>query len=197
VAVEIARQTPERLRLLKSLGPLPGPVAKPYLIAVSGLPGTGKSYFCSRLLERLPAALLESDALRKTLFPTPTYSAIESGRLFRLIREIAEDLLSRSIPVVWDATNLTESERHYLYGIADRLRVKLVLVRVSAPREVVKQRLNARQTEAQAISDADWEIYQRMEPKVEKITRKHYVVDTSRDVTPVIDKIVREALRQA
>ena len=39
--------------LAGSLGQLPDPEAEPSLIVVSGLPGTGKSYFCSKLAERL------------------------------------------------------------------------------------------------------------------------------------------------
>jgi hypothetical protein len=34
-----------------------------------------------------------------------------------------------------------------------------------------------------------------MKPTVEKIRRNHYAVDTSRDITPVLDKIVREVRR--
>ena len=61
-------------RLSESLGQLPEPAAEPALIAVSGLPGTGKSYFCSKLAERLPFVILESDALRKVLCSPPSYS---------------------------------------------------------------------------------------------------------------------------
>jgi hypothetical protein len=34
-----------------------------------------------------------------------------------------------------------------------------------------------------------------MKPSVQKISRNHYAVDTSRDITPVLDKIVREVRR--
>jgi hypothetical protein len=44
-------------------------------------------------------------------------------------------------------------------------------------------------------SDADWSVYQKMKPSVEKIRRNHYAVDTSRDITPVLDKIFREVRR--
>ncbi len=40
-------------------------------------------------------------------------------------------------------------------------------------------------------SDADWAIYQRMKPSVQKIRRHHYAADTARDITPVLDKIVQ------
>jgi hypothetical protein len=184
----------DSLRLLESLGPLPEPVAEPFFIAVSGLPGTGKSYLCRRLVKNLSAVLLESDALRKALFASPAYSSEESNHLFRDIHLLVERLLMKGIPVILDATNLSEKNREYLYSIADRLEVKLILVRVSAPPELVRQRLQSRQADPTNKSDADWDIYRRMQPTEEEIRRKHYTIDTSQDISSIIDKIVREAL---
>ena len=181
-------------RLSESLGKLPEPVAEPALVVVSGLPGTGKSYFCSRLAERLAFVVLEGDALRKTLFSLPSYSAKESSRLFRAVHLLVERLLRKGIFLILDATNLSERSREYLYGIADRLDVKLVLVRVEAPPEVVRKRLEARAANPGSKSDADWAIYRRMKSSVQKISRNHYAVDTSRDITPVLDKIVKEVM---
>ncbi|MFC1870282.1 AAA family ATPase [Chloroflexota bacterium] len=182
-------------RLTEGLGPLPEPEAQPTFIAVSGLPGTGKSYFCSKLAERLPFVILESDALRKTLFLLPGYSQQESERLFRAIHLLIEKLLKRGISLVLDATNLSERYRERLYHIADRLNVKLVLVRVEAPPELVRERLKTRRGNPLATSDADWAVYQKMKSTVQKISRKHYVADTSQDISPVLDKIVKEAAR--
>jgi predicted kinase len=180
-------------RLSESLGQLPEPVVKPAFIVVSGLPGTGKSYFCSKLAERLPFIILESDALRKTLFPSPIYSAPENSRLFQAIHHLIEGLLKRGIPLILDATNLSERSRERLYNIADRLNAKLILVRVEAPPEVVYQRLRDRAEEnnSKSNSDADWAVFQKMKPTVQKISRNHFAVDTSRDITPVLSKIVR------
>jgi predicted kinase len=194
VAVENARLVSDSLRLLESLGPLPEPAAEPFFVTVSGLPGTGKSYFCRRLVEKLPAVLLESDAILKTLFTSPVYSSEESNHLFRGIHLLVERLLSKGIPVILDATNLSERSREYLYGIAGRLKVKLILVRVSAPPELVRQRLQSRQADPTNKSDADWEIYRKMQPTEEKIRRKHYTIDTSKDISPAIKKITLEAL---
>ena len=182
-------------RLTKSLGELPEPVASPVLIAVSGLPGTGKSYFCSQLAQRLPFIILESDALRKVLFSPPTYSPEESSHLFQVVHLLIERLLKKGISLILDATNLSERHREYLYNIADRLGVKLVLVRVEAPPQVVAGRLESRQEDIENKSDAGWEVYRKMESSVDKIRRKHYALDTSRDITPVLDKIVREVGR--
>jgi len=179
-------------RLAESLGTLPEPMAKPSFIAVSGLPGTGKSLFCSKLKDRLSFLVLESDALRKVLFPVPGYSRQESARLFRAIHALIEKLLKKGIPVILDATNLSERYREYLYSITERLNVKLIMVRIEAPPEMVEERLKARPETEEEKSDADWAVYQRMERTVQKIRRNHYVVDTSLDVESVLDKIVRE-----
>ncbi len=184
-------------RLSESLGQLPEPVVEPTFIVVSGLPGTGKSYFCSRLADRLTFLVLESDALRKTLFPSLSYSRQESSQLFQACHLLIERLLKKGIPVILDATNLSERHRERLYSIADRLGVKLILVQVEAPPQVVRERLKTRQerTDPGNKSDANWEVYQRMKPTVQKISRNHFVVDTARDITPVLNKIVREARR--
>jgi len=142
--------------LTDGLGELPEPIVKPVFVAVSGLPGTGKSYFCTKLVERLPLVILESDALRKKLFSSPSYSSPESGRLFRALHLLIERLLGQGISLILDATNLSERYRERLYSIADRL------------------------------------VYQKMKPTVDKIRRNHYAVDTSKDITPVLDKIIRE-----
>lgn len=192
--MEEVQATADARQLAGALGKLPEPEIKPALVVVSGLPGTGKTHFCTRLAERLPFAMLESDALRKVLFPEPTYTAAESMRLFPSIHLLIDELLKKGIPVILDATNLTEQHRSYLYSIAEHQNARLILVNVKAPAEVVEARLRTRQTDKKPgeKSDADWEVYQAMKPRAEGINRRHYVVDTSQDITPVLNKIVRE-----
>jgi hypothetical protein len=182
-------------RLTDSLGQLPEPVVKPAFIVVSGLPGTGKSYFCGKLAARLHFVILESDVLRRVLFSSPKYDPAESGRLFQAVHLLIEGLLKRGVPLILDATNLSERYRERLYSIADRLDVRLILVKVEAPPDVVRERLKMRQGDPQSKSEADWGVYQKMRSSVQKIWRNHYVVDTSRDITPVLDKIVRAVRR--
>lgn len=184
-------------QLTESLGRLHDPVVKPAFIVVSGLPGTGKTHFCGKLAERLSLLILESDALRKVLFPSPKYTSQESARLFRAIHYLIEVMLKKGISLVLDATNLSEPYRERLYNIAEHLNAKLILVRVEAPPDLVQERLRARAglEKSENKSDADWAVYQRMKPTVQKIRRNHYVVDTSRDITPVVDKIMREVNR--
>jgi len=184
-------------RLKESLGQLPEPAVKPALIVVSGLPGTGKSHFCRKLDEFLSFPILESDALRKVLSPSPSYSFRESNRLFQACHLLIEELLRRGISLIFDATNLIERHRERFYHIADQTGAKLIIVRVEAPTELVRQRLENRTIGADPIdkSEADWKVYQKMESSAQKIRRNHFVVDTSKDIAPVINKVVREVNR--
>ena len=185
-------------QLLESLEQLPEPVVKPAFVVVSGLPGTGKSYFCRRLAERIPVIILESDVMRKTLFPSPAYSMTESARLFQAIHHLIEHLLKKGIPLVLDATNLLERNRERFYHIAYQLDARLVMVRVEAPFEVVQERLRNRANgtgSEEDQSEADWAVFQRMKTSVQQIRRHHFAVDTSRDIAPVLDKVVREVNR--
>ena len=183
--------------LRQSIKEFPEPVVSPAFVVVSGLPGTGKSFFCRKLAEKNDFCILESDALRKTLFLSPDYSAEESVNLFLACHRLIEDLLNRGIQVIFDATNLSEYNREQLYRISDKAGAKLILVRVEAPAELVYERLQARRCtpDPDNKSDADWSIYRKMKPEMDMIKRNHFVVDTSKDIQPVIKKIIREVNR--
>jgi predicted kinase len=170
------------------LEPLPPPRSPLTLVVVSGLPGTGKSTFCRDLSRRSGAVILESDSLRKLLFPRPSYSWQESRRLFDSIHAAIEHLLQGGVSAILDATNLAERHRQPLYQIAASEGAKLILVEVTAPPEIVASRLAGRS----GVSDADVAVYQRMQRSVEEIAREHFVVDTSHPTRPLLDAITRE-----
>ena len=176
---------------------VPEPVIHPVFVVVSGLPGTGKSFFSRKLAERTPFLIVESDEMRKALFPNPDYSAEESSRLFKALHSLLEELLQKGISIILDATNLVEFQRERLYHIGDKIGVKLILIQVTAPAEVVRERLRQRanRKEISDKSDADWNVYEQMKTRVSSIKRNHFVVDTSQDIEPVIEKILRSIKR--
>ncbi len=180
--------------LAEALDTLPAPQARPALVLLSGLPGSGKSYLASEICRRYPLARLESDALRKALFRRPVYSPQESSRLFAAVHALIDNLLAKSIPVLLDATNLKEAHRQPLYEIAQRRGAGLVLVQTAAPEPVVRKRMGARLAGANPRdrSDADIDIYDMMLAEAEPIQHDHLVVDTAGDIGAAADKIVRE-----
>jgi predicted kinase len=184
-------------KLKDALVKLPEPVVNPAFVIVSGLPGVGKSYFSRKLAERIPGVIIESDAMRKQLFPNPKYRARESKRLFDACHWLIEDLLRSGITVILDATNLIEQHREKLYRIANRSGAKLAVVQVEASPEVVLERLQGRERGIEPCdnSDAVWDVHQRMKMKAERIRHNYFAVDTSKDIEQVINKIVRVVKR--
>ena len=140
----------------------------------------------------MPLAVLESDALRKELVPSPLHTAKESARLFQAVHELIDLLLEQRVLVLLDATSLVEAHRERLYHIANQRHTRVILVLLEAPPEVVRERLEARAntTQRQDHSDADWKVYQRMRPSQEPIRRNHLVVDTSQNIGPAVQKVL-------
>ncbi|TAK31281.1 MAG: ATP-binding protein [Chloroflexota bacterium] len=191
------RLAPDVARIREMLGQLPAAMPRPVLVMVAGLPGSGKSHFSRLLSRRLSAVIVQSDAVRQTLFRHPTYSPEESFWVFSVIHQLLRDLLRERIPVILDATNLLKSNREQVYDVAKQTGAKLIIVWVEAPPEVVFARMERRAARADRSdrSEAGWIVYEKLRAKVEPISQPHFVVDTSRDVRPIVNKVVREARR--
>ena len=170
--------------------------AGPFLVMLSGLPGTGKSYFARELVERVPFLLLESDRLRKALVSDPKYTRGEHSRVFAACHLLLEEFLGQGHRVLFDAANLTEQFRLPVYQMASRASAPLTVIRFTAPEETVRRRLAERAAglDPGNYSDAGWLIHTRLRQGEQPIQREHFNVDTSRDIDPVLEEIVRLVL---
>ncbi len=184
----------EDVRQLETvLTKVPPPQSRAALVMVTGLPGSGKTHFSRELALRYPLAHLSSDALRRALFDRPTHTTGESERLFAAVHALMERLLSRGVPVLLDATSLKEEHRHPAYEIARRTGASLVIVRTEAPEDVIRRRLDARLRgdDDGDASEATVQIYRRMKREAQPIQRPHITVNTSADLEPALQEVIR------
>ena len=164
----------------------------PRLLMLAGLPGSGKSTFAARVKEQHPFVGVESDRVRKELVSKPQYTPGEHSRVFRACHRLVEEFLTAGYPVLFDATNVTEKNRRPIYRIATNLCAPLAIVVVYAPPEIIRERMDARESGrgAASWSDAGWEIYSRMAPVWQAVKRPHIVVDTSLDTAFPLQQVL-------
>ena len=164
----------------------------PLLFAMCGLPGTGKSYFAAKLNEEIPFLILETDRLRKVLVPHPKYTTQEHRRVFNSCYQLIIYYLINGYSVLFDATNLNEVFRSYLYDISETTAAPLAIIHATAPQDTVRRRLKGRKAErhANTYSDAGWLIYTRLAPVEEPVAVGHWAMDTSENIQPVLGQVI-------
>ena len=173
----------------KSAGVLPN---NPRLLMLAGLPGSGKSTFARQVTSHQPFLVLESDRLRKILVARPQYTADEHSRVFRACHRLLDEFLAQGYPVILDATNLGQRNRRPVLSLARKHNVPLAIVVVTAPPDLVRQRLAQREAGLDPCtwSDAGVEIYSRMAPAWQPVRSEHFELDTSRDTAPVLQRVL-------
>ena len=130
------------------------------LVLLSGLPASGKTTFAEALAPRIRARVLESDRVRRELFPRERrYTRAEHARVFAAVRERAAAALAGGRPAIVDATNLRARDRRGFVELARRHGARLVAVRLTAPDAVLRQRLSAPRA---GVSEASVAVYERM-----------------------------------
>ncbi|MBI3984302.1 AAA family ATPase [Candidatus Microgenomates bacterium] len=144
------------------------------LICVAGLPGCGKSVVARLLAERLDGLLLRTDAIRKELFAAPDYSPEESIRTYAAFYRRAGEGLTGGRSVVMDATFFSHDSREKAAAIARRASVPWRLLLVTAPEEIVRERIARRTND---ISDADFRVYLEMKAIFDPMTETHIEID--------------------
>ena len=174
-------------------GELPARTDSPSLVILCGLPGTGKSHFARELLVRAPFVWLNSDRTRKLLVARPQYSRREHRRVFAAMHVLTRGYLLDGYSVVFDATNLNENVRAPLYAVADDAGVEPLIIRFTAHRSLVRERMADRAAGIADAgqSDAGWDVYSRMAVADAPVPRPHLLVQGPEDMEEALAETLR------
>jgi len=141
----------------------------PKLIIMRGLSASGKSTVSQQLLETFGAIRIRSDVERKRLFgldstnsvssdKTPgeidsgIYGAQASLQTYKKLAELASEIICAGYSVIVDAAFLKHEQREPFQLLASRLGVSYIILEVTAPANVLRQRIIKRKND---VSDAD------------------------------------------
>lgn len=115
--------------------------SKAFAIWLTGLPASGKSTIVAALKPQLEGLgcvveVLESDAVRRVLTPSPTYSRAERDLFYRALAFIGARLVAHGVTVIFDAT----ANRRAFRDFARNLIPQFIEVWVECPLELAMQR---------------------------------------------------------
>jgi len=122
--------------------------SQPLLIVFLGFPGSGKTYFATRLAERLQAVTLNSDALRLSMFGSlETIEHIRQTDRARLYDDVfgamdyaASQVLRAGHSVVYDAQQTKRRDRKNIERVAASAGALPLLVWIKTSPEVALKR---------------------------------------------------------
>ncbi|NNM31338.1 MAG: AAA family ATPase, partial [Akkermansiaceae bacterium] len=147
----------------------------PRLVVLHGLAGAGKSTLAAALVEAAGAVRVRSDVERKRLFGLgagkPSGSPVEGGIYSAAANEAtygrmaacAAAIVRAGWTAVADATFLRRADRERFRDLAGDLGVEMVLVDVTAPMEVLEDRVAAREAAGTGPSEAGVEVLRHQE----------------------------------
>lgn len=105
-----------------------------------GYPGAGKTTVAQLISEATGAVHIWSDLERHRMFDEPTHGQKESRQLYDALNQQAEKLLAEGKSVVFDTSFNHRHDRDLLRDIAARHGAETVVVWLTTPADVARQR---------------------------------------------------------
>jgi predicted kinase len=162
----------------------------PWLIALAGLPASGKSTVCRQLSKLLPAAILDKDQVRAVLFSSEDieYSLTQDDFCIEIMLQTACVLMAKGRTVLLDGRPFSrryQVERLAVYAHENHLPLKII--ECVCPEAIVRQRLEQDIAQGSHLAqNRDFEMYLKVKAQAESIELPRLVVDTSQPVDSVI-----------
>ena len=169
-------------------------MSQAFAVWLTGLPASGKSTIARELSAALAEAglaveILESDAMRRVVTPTPTYFREERDLFYRALAFCGSRLVAHGVPVIFDAT----ANRQEYRDLARTLIPHFVEVAVVCPLEVCQHR-DRKGTYRKAVEGKSSTV-PGLQESYEPPFQPDVVVDTTRLSPKSAAERVMEALR--
>jgi hypothetical protein len=163
------------------------------VIAVTGLPATGKTSLARAIAGELGLRVVSSDAVRKTLFEIKErqehgmgpYSEDANRLTYQTLVERGRELLIKDGGVVLDATFRHKADRAAAREMTLNAGAQWMVIECRLSPNLVRERLERRVALKEGLSDATWETHVRHEHESEPFDDRdtpRLELDTSADL---------------
>jgi predicted kinase len=154
------------------------------IIIVFGLPGSGKSFFASRLAAMIKAEYINSDKVRRKLFLRRSYSTHEKLSVYNVMLEQMMEIVKKKKNVVLDATFYKNAIRkRFIKKTQNKNYIKFIEVRAGA--SLTKNRLKTPRED----SEADFGVYKKIKLSWEPLPDPHLILhSTNKNIADMLEK---------
>jgi len=154
------------------------------VVIVFGLPGSGKSYFASRLASKIKADYISSDRLRKGLIQKRTYSDREKRFVYEEMLKKRDDAQRQHNNLVLDAT-FYKNELRDLFKKEDQDKSQVIFIEIQADENLISRRLERER----ADSEANWNVYKLVKQQWEPMKENHLILEsTDENIEHMLEK---------
>jgi predicted kinase len=162
---------------------------QPVLFLITGLPGVGKSTVAQLLQKRTQGIILNSDEIRRELFPiTRTYSSKETQAVISETERRATVALQEGGNVILDALFTKQNAREQYQKLAQEHRADFKVIFVTSTDEVVRERLELRPS-TNNPSEATYDHYLDRKKYFEEVISPYAVIDNSGNLDSLINQV--------
>lgn len=154
------------------------------IVIVFGLPGSGKSYFASRLAHMMHADYINSDQLRREMFKTRAYSEEENAAVYGAMLEKMKEAVHLNRNLVLDAT-FHKNETRRPFKQESKGKNGIFFIEIRADENLIRQRLK----KERPYSEADFEIYKQILQHWEPLHEQHLMLEsTDENIGKILQK---------
>lgn len=146
------------------------------IVIVMGLPGSGKSFFASRLSTAIHADYINSDRLRKKMIANRTYSIKEKELVYNEMRRQVSQAIKQNKNLVLDATFYKKEARNKFREEAAAA-VDIIFIEIIANEELIKKRLES----VREDSEAGFAVYKIIRKQWESMEQPHLILESTND----------------
>jgi predicted kinase len=171
------------------------------LILITALPGVGKTTLAKEFARQTKGFHFDIDDIKRVVVPKDIVTEDIDPPEYRYkyyaeaIRKLP-DLFAQSPAhvVIMDETFHLQAFRQMWDESARELNIRLHWIEAACDEEIVKERLSIGKDRDKHIlaSDKGYQMYLLFKKAFEPINEPHEIVDTSKDIVPQVQRIVRE-----